>query len=168
MNIPGDLTAALLRELLSYDSETGVFTWRTKPSPRLPAGCVAGTRLPNGYRHIKLAGRYYKAHRLAWLYVTGAWPALDIDHRNGSRDENWFNNLREATGSLNQQNRRVASRGKKSCNLLGAYRHRPGNCWHSRIRVSGRVISLGYFNTPEEAHTAYVKAKRRLHEGCTI
>ena len=168
MNNERELTAERLRGLLSYDQATGVFTWREKPSPRIHAGAVAGTVMSHGYRHIKIGDRYYKAHRLAWLYVVGSWPQAHIDHRNCHRDDNRFDNLREASRAINSQNRRNASRGKRSCNLLGAYLDRNSGRWNSKLRVNGRVRFLGCFATAEEAHEAYVAAKRIHHPGCTI
>jgi hypothetical protein len=101
------LTAERLRELLDYDPETGRFIWR-KDHPtakHIKAGSVAGTKNGRGYWVIGVAGAKYVAHRLAWLYVTGEWPAHLVDHENGDRLDNRFANLREATDSQNNFNR---------------------------------------------------------------
>lgn len=162
------LTAERLREVLDYDPESGVFTWKVRTSNRVNVGDVAGAMLKTGYLSISIDGKLHRAHRLAWLHVHGAWPAADIDHVNGVRTDNRFANLRSATPSLNQQNLRSA-RGATASGLLGVYRtdkkHRP---WRSSINVDGKDRHLGNFTSPEEAHAAYLAAKRRLHEGCTI
>jgi hypothetical protein len=102
------LTAERLRELLHYDPDTGDFTWRTARK-RIPAGAIAGT-VERGFRRITIGGgRHgprYSAHRLAWLYMTGAWPNGYLDHINRDPDDNRFANLRLATNSQNQANTR--------------------------------------------------------------
>lgn len=93
------LTAERLRELLSYDPETGWFTWRVTRSSngRADAGSRAGALRSDGYRHVTVDQHKYKEHRLAWLYMTGKWPEADLDHKNNTRDDNRFSNLRAAS-----------------------------------------------------------------------
>lgn len=162
------LTAHQLRSVLSYDDTTGLFRWLVKPSPRIPLGAVAGTKSVHGYIVIKVGAKYHRAHRLAWLYVHGDWPEQLIDHINGVRDDNRIVNLRPASGSINTQNRRVASAKKKSCDKLGVYRLKPYGRFNARLRIGGRDIYLGTFCSAEQAHEAYVAAKRVHHAGCTI
>lgn len=164
-----DITAPLLREILSYNPDTGNFTWKISPTPNVAAGTSAGSVEPNGYIRIRIFGRGYGAHRLAFLHVNGAWPSYLVDHIDGNQANNAISNLRDATASVNQQNRRVASAANKSNGLLGVSRaHTKRTRWIAKIRVNKKAIHLGYFDTPEEAHAAYITAKRALHEGCTI
>ena len=97
------LTVERLRELLSYDPATGKFLWRVGRQC-MRAGAVAGATEVQGYRVIKIDGKIYKAHRLAWLYVTGEWPPEEIDHKNTDPQDNVWSNLRLATHSQNQAN----------------------------------------------------------------
>jgi hypothetical protein len=159
-----ELTQQTLRTFLDYDKETGVFTWRVQRGRSTQVGTVAGY-LVKGYVKIKLFGKIYFAHRLAWLYVNGVWPDDQIDHINCVRDDNRFCNLREATGSLNLQNQRRPNNDNSS-GYLGVARNR--GKWRARIGLNGTNINLGIFTTPEAAHEAYVSAKRELHEGCTL
>lgn len=160
-----ELTLDRARELVSYDPDTGVFTWNVTRAGTAKAGNPAGTVSSQGYVDLKLDGRRYKAHRVAWLLMTGAWPVGDVDHRDGSRLNNRWKNLRDASRSLNMQNQRRARRGTKS-GLLGVtpYRRR----WVAQIGANGRTRHIGVFDTPEAAHAAYLDAKRRLHAGNTL
>lgn len=165
--LPGKaaLTAEMLRHYLRYDARAGIFTRSVQTTPAVRVGDIAGTVARNGYVQIQVAGGLHYAHRLAWLYVTGTFPAHQIDHINGDRSDNRWGNLRDATLSLNQQNRKRAKAGSKS-GLLGV--SESFGKWEGRIFVDGKQIRLGRFDTPNEAHAAYVNAKRRLHAGCTI
>ncbi len=160
---PPDLTAERVRELLDYDPETGVLTWRVSSRGRR-AGAVAGTVKP-GEIQVNVEGRLYRAHRLIWLHVHGRWPEQHIDHIDGNPHNNAIGNLRDVSCSVNLQNKR---RGQgRTSDLLGVHRHRTGR-WGAQIKLGGTHRWLGLFGTPEEAHAAYVKVKRELHPGCTI
>jgi heme-degrading monooxygenase HmoA len=157
------LTAERLRELLAYDPAAGVFTWRVdvRGGAWVKAGHVAGTiHSRDGYRQISICKVQHKAHRLAWLYVTGAWPSEQIDHVNGDRSDNRIANLREASAAGNARNAR--RRIDNVSGFKGAYEYRPGK-WRAYINKDGRRINLGTFATPEEAHAAYVAAAQEHH-----
>lgn len=159
-----DLTAKRLRELLVYNEETGVFTWRIG-RPRARAGAIAGGFGCEGYWRISVDWRQQLAHRLAWLYVNGSWPEGDIDHRDGCRTNNAISNLRDVPRFVNLQNQRKARSDNKS-GFLGVHAHQ--GRWRAKIRVNGKNCDLGCHDTPELAHEAYLAAKRVYHAGCTI
>lgn len=162
-----DLTAELLRALLHYDPETGIFTWLLPKSSKIKPGDRAGGKdIQSGYRSIWVVGKGRAEHRLAWLYVYGEWPKGDIDHINGISDDNRIANLRDASTSQNCQNQRKA-RISNSSGLLGVKKFRPGQ-WQSSIGVNGKYIHLGTFNSPESAHLAYIEAKRKYHSFGTL
>lgn len=159
------LTSDRTRELLEYDEETGIFRWRVHVGQRGCVGSEAGGLDRKGYVRIQIERKRYFAHRLAWLYVTSAWPADQIDHINGQRADNRIANLREATPSENQCNQRHA-RSNNKIGLLGVSRNRKG--FKARIKVEGNDRYLGTFPTTTKAHTAYIEAKRRLHARCEL
>lgn len=159
-----NLTAERLRELLHYDPETGVFTWRVYRGGRAKAGSIAGCRITSGYLHCSIDKKLYYMHRLAWMYVHGEMPPDMIDHINHVKDDNRIVNLRLADMSLNKQNQKIAL-SNSSSGLLGVHYHKG---WRAKITINGKQISLGRFNSAESAHEAYVEAKRKYHAGCTI
>jgi len=161
------LTADRVREALAYDPDTGVFTSRSTRAPRAQEGKIAGcVDRSTGYVKICLDGRQYYAHRLAWLYVHGTWPEI-VDHMDMCRTNNRLANLREVNKALNMQNQRKALRRNK-CGLLGVSPAKAPGSWRASIVLARRQIHLGTYGTPEQAHEAYVEAKRRLHPGCTL
>lgn len=161
------LTADRLRDILDYSPTTGVFTWKAGGAGTGGPGSVAGCVNDKGYVTIKLLGRTRNAHRLAWLYVYGKFPNDQIDHLNGIRNDNRILNLREATQSQNNCNLRLA-RSDSNTGLLGAHWHKRTKKFAAQIQVKGKKEHLGYFNTAEEAHQAYLAAKRELHSHCAI
>jgi hypothetical protein len=161
-----DLTAARVRELVSYDPDTGEFRWNVDRGGRR-SGSVPGWVSHWGYAEFKINRSQYKAHRLAWLYVTGEWPKGEIDHINGVRTDNRFVNLRDVDRTTNAENVRRA-RCDSTTGLQGVAPSSDGKWWRARIRSGKLRMSLGTFRTPEAAHAAYVEAKRKIHAGCTL
>jgi hypothetical protein len=149
-----ELTQSDLQELLSYDPATGVFTRRARTAQRVRVGDVAGGISSQGYRYIKILGRSFRASRLAWLYVHGAWPLGTIDHINGNRGDDRIANLRDCASAENSQNRR---------NPKGVYWCGKRRRYTSVVMISGVRHYLGRFKTAAEARQAYVDAKSKLH-----
>lgn len=162
------ISADELRATLSFDPATGRFIWLRPYGTKTKIGSVAGGRSKHqGYSVIWINKKSYRAHRLAWLYMTGAWPIGEIDHINGDRSDNRIANLRDVTAKQNQQNRRYA-RPDNVSSLIGAGWIASRKKWRARICLDRRSIYLGYFDTKELAHDAYLQAKRNLHPTCTI
>jgi hypothetical protein len=162
------LDAQRLREILDYDIETGIFRWKTMLAHRRKPGDVAGS-LTHGYIEIGISNQRYRAHHLAWLYVTGSWPALDIDHKDGIRKNNAFANLRQVSNQKNAQNRHQVSSRKTSTPFLGVTWNKSRQCWMAQIRTKdGKNLNLGLYDNDYQAHIAYLYAKREHHEDATI
>ena len=153
------LTQDYLKQVLSYDQDTGMFRHlRTSGNGRLnaPAGFYH-----NGYVLIGIDRIEYRAHRLAWLYVYGDWPLIQIDHINGIKDDNRMSNLRLATRSQNSRNSKVSKNNK--CGLKGVCFEKYTGRWKAQIYFDGQNRNLGRFNTKESAHAAYIMAALKHH-----
>jgi hypothetical protein len=152
------IDAAVLRERLRYDPETGTLNWRRKPpGPRRPR---AGFARPDGYRGIVVGGVCFLEHRVIWCIVTGEWPEHQVDHRDGDRSNNRWLNLRAATQAQNNQNQALST--ANTSGFMGVSRARRGR-WRAFIKTEGKHRSLGEFDDPESASAAYLAAKAVLH-----
>jgi len=160
-----DITAEDLRQILDYDPNTGVFMWRTRPAKCIHVGDVAGAKDKRGYITIGIRGKVYKAHRLAWLHTHGEWPSDLMDHMDGNKSNNRLSNLRVTDASGNTENIRKPNRRNKS-GFLGVIRFQ--NKWRASITIRKKTHWIGDFDTPEEAHQAYLNVKRQVHARCTI
>lgn len=154
----------LIAQALRYNPDTGDLWWRQRGRGRR-LGKPAGFIHCNGYRRINIGGKFLFSHRIAWFLTNGVWPSGQIDHINGIRDDNRLVNLRDVEPFVNSQNQRKPQKGNKT-GYLGV--SRKGNRWRAHITVDGKRRCLGYFLTPEEAGSAYIEAKRSLHEGNTL
>ena len=160
-----DISVEELKDALSYDSETGIFRWRKRFAKAVHVGDIAGSPDNKGYIMIGFRKRIYKAHRLAWLYVYEKWPSNLIDHINGDKSDNRIKNLREVDAGGNSENIRRPNKRNKS-GFMGVIFYQ--NKWRASMTVNGKTKWLGDYATPEEAHQAYLEAKRRHHKACTI
>ena len=153
-----ELDSTRLRELLQYDPETGIFTWAISRKG-CSIGTLAGnTNKVNGYQYICIDGYKHTSQRLAWVYVYGRLPNTEVDHINHNKLDNRISNLREVTRAENMQNLQKA---RNSSGFIGLTFSR--NRWVPSIRINGKKKYLGVYKTPEEAHHAYVEAKRKFH-----
>lgn len=141
-----------MHKYFNYDPETGIFTNKINRGPNALKDAVTGSLDAYGYYTIGFKGRNHKAHRLAWLYVTGEWPKGDIDHINGAKGDNRFCNLRVVTRSQN-----VANAGAQINNYLGVRGIYPDrNSFRAEITRDGIRYRIGWFKSIGEA----VEARR--------
>lgn len=167
MGAADKLTASAVRDALGYDHETGVLTWRVtrgKAKAGSPAGCIGS----NGYTVVTVNGIRAQGHRLAWLHHYGEWPKKWLDHINGNPADNRIANLREADPHVNSQNFRRAMSNRSKSGLLGVCTQKGSRFFAARICVRGKSMHLGTYETAQQAHEAYLVAKRRYHEGNTL
>ncbi len=155
------LTASRLKELFSYDPETGIFTHKLNKSHNAIAGQQAGGVNNQGYWTISVDNKRYLAHRLAWLYMTGSWPELLIDHINGNRIDNRFCNLREANKSENGCNKGPRSDNKSGIKNVMWQKHQGG--WYIQLKIYGCKYFYGYFKDLELAALVAEEAREKIH-----
>ncbi len=163
-SVPAEVEA-VLRQFMAYDPLTGLLTWRVKrPRATAAAGDQIGCINSWGYLRFAIQRREFMVHRVCWFLHYGEWPTQQIDHINGIKTDNRIANLRDVPQNVNMQNL-LPKRSKTTSGLLGA--HVSGSTakkpWSSSIKVDGRSYYLGDFDTPLEAHQAYMAAKATMH-----
>lgn len=147
-----------MRELLNYDAETGEFVWRVRRR-KVSVGDVAGYISSAGYRYICIDQKDYRAGHLAWLWMTGNWPEIEIDHKDRVRANDAWSNLRQATRSQNLTNRRVMSN-----NLLGVkgvYFRYGKYC--ATVYVNRKAVWLGAYTNIADASAAVRAGGAKYH-----
>ncbi|WIL02001.1 putative class I holin [Salmonella phage S4lw] len=155
------LTADKLREVLHYDPDTGVFTWKATRVHNAGAGSEAGANHCAGYRSIAFGGKRYLAHRLAWLYMTGEWPNSLIDHINGDGRDNRFCNLREADKSENGCNKGPRKDSKSGIKNVMWQKQQGG--WYVQLKIHKIKYFYGYFADLELAALVAEEAREKIH-----
>ena len=150
-------TAENIKQLFHYNPDTGLLTRRVTTGSHAMAGTPAGT-YNNGYLNVKIAGKMYKGHRLAWLYMTGEWPTGEIDHIDNDPSNNRWSNLREATSSQNKCNRTYANKtGHRGVHKT------PAGTYVAEVQADGVRRKLGTFKSAEQAAAAAAQARAELH-----
>lgn len=160
------ITQQELKQILSYDKDTGIFTWSKLPKfSYAKVGNVAGSLYNNGYVYIKIKSKRYKAHILAFLYEYGYLPNCSIDHINRNKKDNRIANLRICNASENAQNRDVKNT-KNNAGYFGVLinKNSKKNPYVASIKYNYKKYYLGSFDNPIDAHNAYLKAKKELHK----
>lgn len=146
------LTAEMARRLFIYDAEIGHLRWAITPNSSFPAGSVAGN-VNRGYRRIKYLGDTFQEHRLVWLIHKGEWPKNQLDHIDRCRDNNRITNLREADKYQQGGNRKLNV--SNTSGFRGVVWHKRDKKWQVSIRVKGKRVHIGLFDSKEAAASAY-------------
>lgn len=152
-----------IRGLIEYRPDTGLFYWlvdRLSYAGKAKAGSQAGSP-KDGYIQIIIEQRQYRAHRLAWLLMTGAFPpkGYEIDHINRDRSDNRWTNLRLVTRSQNNMNAGLRSDNRSGQKGVG--RRSDNGKWYARITIGRSVVLLGHFDDFNDAVAARLAAERR-------
>lgn len=158
---------SVFKEYLNYDRETGLFSWVKTPRRGRSMFAPVGTLNKDGYLVIRVKDCRVMAHRLAWAFEYGEFPADEVDHENGKRSDNRILNLRVLDHLANQQNQRKPHKTNK-CGLLGVDFHKASGKYRAQIRNNGERIYGGLFDTPEAAYEKYLELKRSLHKSNTL
>lgn len=156
-----ELTQDYLKSILHYDPDTGVFTWLKKLSNNTKVMGVAGTIAQDGYVKIRINSQGYPAHRLAWFYFYGTFPQEQLDHINLNRSDNAIKNLRIASHSDNQRNKKISKSNKSGYkNVSWCARAKK---WKVGLKVNGKSIHFGYFSDVNDANIAATNARNLMH-----
>lgn len=150
-----------LTSILDYNPETGDFIWKTKMSTRAMPNSIAGSLKPTGYIIIKINGRSYLAHRLAWFYTYKKWPNATIDHIDRNPSNNSIANLRDVNNSTNMRNRGLTH--KNTSGVTGVTYEPSRNRWKAQITINNKQIHLGYFMDLKFAIKARREAELKYH-----
>jgi hypothetical protein len=160
------LTQERLKELLHYDPSTGIFTRLAVPKycHNACVGDVAGYVMPEGYVRIKIDSIAYKAHRLAFFYMTGEMPEYEVDHINGIKGDNRFCNLRVVSRNENMRNKGMHK--NNTSGVMGVNWNKNLNKWHARIMHFGKSLHLGFYDDLELASFVVSEAREKygFHE----
>ena len=164
----------VLRQLLRYDPQTGTMYWRRRPVGMFPclrsanswnaryAGKETGQSVcSEGYQQVSIFATKYRAHRVVWAMVTGAWPEDEIDHINRDPSDNRMENLRDVQGIANLRNKGFYANNRSG--FKGVTWHKSSKKWMAQIKFEGRNLHLGLFKDPEEAGGAYRAAAENLY-----
>lgn len=161
-------TPQYLRQVLDYDPDSGVLTWKERPKEMFDhgqrrhswnsrwAGKPAFKKGELGYMRGSVAGKKLLAHRVIWAMHYDRWPDKQIDHVNRDRSDNRIENLREVDAAGNARNHSV-----RADNTSG----QTGVTWSSRrskwiVRVGKTFV--GYFFDLNEASDARRAAAEKL------
>jgi hypothetical protein len=142
------LDVEALAELVTCDPLTGSLFWTDKAGPKRPAGKRAFDTPMEGYRYGKIGKQSLMAHRVVWLLCTGEWPDV-IDHINGNRSDNRFENLRSVSTGVNARNASKPSNNTTGC--TGVSREKRNGKWKAYVTVNGKTVWLGCNHLSQEA-----------------
>lgn len=152
------ITQERLKELFHFCPDTGLFTRITTTSNRSKAGSIAGSKGVSGYLQININHKIYKSHRLAWLYVYGVLPSLQIDHIDHDRANNIITNLRLVTHQENSKNQKI--RSTNSSGFTGVFWYKRHNKWLASIKVNGKAKYLGLYKALSDAVLVRLDAEK--------
>lgn len=162
---PSTITQGILQEILHYDPNTGIFTWKKKTSRKIVAGDIAGCKKSYGYIGIRINGFCYMAHRLAWLYSHGYFPEHLIDHKDQNPTHNWISNLREVGKVCNGRN--CGNSVRNTSGVKGVTLRNDLKKWTAIIRANRRNIYIGSFEDFDDAVCARLAVEQCVGwQGC--
>lgn len=161
----------VLRELLSYDPETGKLAWLDRDAKWFKsdrdckawnaryAGREAFTAVVKGYRTGWVLGKGHYAHRVILAMTSGQWPDT-TDHINGDKQDNRLVNLRSVSHAENMRNLPLTS--ANTSGYIGVWYVAKRNKWGAQIVRDGHNIFLGHYDNEREANIARRAAEKAL------
>ena len=155
------ITYEYLKSILEYNPNTGDWTWLIDRGKKIKKGQKAGSKMKNNYWQIHINKKNYYSHILAWFYITKKWPEKDIDHKNTIRNDNRWENLREASQSQNSGNQKISI--NNTSGYKGVTWRKNIKKWNAQIIKNKKKFHLGYYSCPIEAAKTYDKKAIELH-----
>jgi len=155
------ITQDVIKNILEYNQYSGKFIWKNCAGRRKRNGDTAGFKDSQGYVKIKIFGKSHFAHRVAFIYMTGRSPVEEIDHVNLVKDDNKWSNLREATRLQNSMNKWKRKHNRSG--FKGVSFHKRCKKWVAQIQKNKKCYHLGYYKTPQEAYSIYIREALRQH-----
>ena len=144
---------------MDYDPKTGILTWKVNRGSG-QKGKIAGSKM-DAYRMVQINGKHYLTHRVIWCYMTGYWSKVQIDHIDGNKSNNIFSNLREATNSENQCNRKNANKNSKS-GFKNVYLME-NNRYLVQVTKDRKTYPIGWYDNLNQAIVAAKNARSHYH-----
>lgn len=141
-----------LKSILDYNPTTGAFTWKEKRNSfggKAKKGAPAGGLIKHGYHGIRIDGKLYPSHRLAWLYVYGVMPICELDHIDTRKSNNAIDNLREVVHAWNAMN--TSFRSNNTSGIRGVYYNKRVNLWEAKLTLGYKEKHLGYHKDFDDA-----------------
>lgn len=153
------LTQKHLKELVHYDPDAGLFTWKISLSNRTPVGYTCSPNSKPGYVRIRIHDNLYFAHHLAFLYMTSSFPTIEVDHIDHDTSNNAWNNIRLVTHKTNGRNQKYCK--NNTSGITGVFRRSDHKKWCARIMVDNKIMHLGSFTNIKDAAKARKAAENK-------
>jgi hypothetical protein len=145
-----------------FDYKDGILYWKFRAANRIKVGSPAGSIDPStGYHKTYVYGKFYKTHRVIFLYHHGYLPEF-VDHIDGDKINNKIDNLRPTTKSQNAMNQKVRADNKSG--TKGVRWHKRDKKWLVQLTVNSKTHSFGYFEEKELAELVAIEATNKLHK----
>jgi len=154
------ITYQIVKGLFNYEPDSGISTWKIKPSRAVNAGDIAGSINSKGYLHTRISGKVYFNHRISFLWYHGYLPKY-VDHKDTIPLHNWISNLRECSHSQNNFNIKISKNNKSG--VKGVCWNKSAKKWHAQLQVNRKSIHLGLFVDLKEAEKTIKAARLELH-----
>jgi hypothetical protein len=161
MEINKDLSFDYVNRLFNYNQFTGILTWKIKKANRIKVGHPVGFYDTGGYLRVWVNSKTYSLHRIAWIIMAGSWPDFQIDHINGVRDDNRWENLRSVTAHENSKNQ--AKPKNNTSGFIGVSYLKLNKKYAAYIRINGKKKHLGYFDNAIDAFNERKKASSEFN-----
>lgn len=149
-----------VKECFHYEPSSGKLTWKISKARCVKIGQEAGWMRSDGYRQVEVDGTKFLVHRLIYFFIEGKFPPKEIDHIDGNKSNNRWNNIRACSRSENMSN--AGPRRNNKLGIRGVYYDPKRRRYITRIRKGCTKKYIGSFKTKEEAARAYQEEQSKI------